>query len=212
MNYPHGRVIVFAKAAVPGQVKTRLAPHYGKRGATQLYRLMVRETLDKTLGLAPVELWAPPGTQTTFLRGCAHRAGAKLATQRGRNLGERMRHAFTAGLRGAKWVVIIGGDCVSLRRCDLDLACAGLEHGRDAVLGPAEDGGYVLLGLRHVEAGLFRGIPWSSPAVLPTTRRRLARLGYRWAELPVRWDADRPADVRRWMLSRGSSRWCSAGS
>jgi rSAM/selenodomain-associated transferase 1 len=212
MHYPHGRLLLFAKPALPGRVKTRLARRYGKRGAAQLYRMMVRETLEKLQGLAPLELWCVPGGRDSFLRRCARAHQARLATQCGDDLGQRMHRAFAEALRSASWALIVGGDCVSLRRADVDLACASLEHGRDAVLGPAEDGGYVLLGLRRVEAGLFRAIPWGGPRVLATTRRRLAALGYHWAELPLRWDTDRPEDVRRWKLSRRSSRWCSGGS
>jgi rSAM/selenodomain-associated transferase 1 len=212
MHYPRGRILIFAKPARPGLVKTRLAGRYGELGAAQLYRMMLRETLQKLEGLAPVEFWVAPGRLDFFLRDRARAHGAGLASQHGRDLGERMHRAFNATLKSANWAVIIGGDCVSLRRSDLDLACASLEHGRDAVLGPAEDGGYVLLGLRRVEGSLFRGVPWGGPRVLKYTRRRLAALNYRWSELPLRWDVDRPADVRRWQLSRGSTRWCNAGN
>ncbi len=67
------------------------------------------------------------------------------------------------------------------------------------MLGPAADGGYVLIGLRHSEPSLFHGIPWSSNRVLTLTRRRFALAGLECTELPMRWDADRPEDVRRWL-------------
>jgi glycosyltransferase A (GT-A) superfamily protein (DUF2064 family) len=79
------------------------------------------------------------------------------------------------------------------------------------VLGPVEDGGYWLIGVSRGAAGfrggedaraahvgaLFRAVPWSTPGVLHETRERLRALGWRWHELPVRWDVDRPEDLER---------------
>ena len=209
MHYPDGKLLVFAKAPLAGQVKTRLAPVYGSRGAAQLYRLMLRECLEKAAGLAPLELWCTPSTRHSFLRTCAHEVGATLRVQRGRDLGMRMYRALAGALESAPWAVLIGSDCVSLRRADLDVACATLRHGKEAVLGPAEDGGYVLFGLRRIDKGLFRPIRWSNTRVLAQTRQRLLRFHYDWAELPARWDVDTPDQVRRWRLNQGTSRWCS---
>lgn len=209
MHYPEGKVLVFAKAPLPGRVKTRLAPAYGDRGAAQLYRLMLRESLSKAVGLAPLELWCAPSARHAFLRSCAQEVGAKLRVQRGSDLGMRMYGALAEALEDAPWALVVGSDCVSLSRADLDVACAQLHHGKEAVLGPAEDGGYVLFGLRRIDKGLFRPIRWSNPRVLVVTRQRLLRFHYDWAELPTRWDVDSPEQVRRWRLSREKSRWCS---
>jgi len=206
-RYRRGRILVFARAPYPGQVKRRLISAYGKHGSTQLYRLMLLDTLRTVSGLAHLELWCQPSTSHPFLHYCAHQVGAQLKVQRGRDLGLRMYHALRRSLEEAPWALVVGSDCVSLRKTDLDLACATLEHGKDAVLGPAQDGGYVLLGLRRLEKGLFAPMPWGTDRVLGKTRQRLARFDYSWSELPLRWDADRPADVRRWLAIRGSSRW-----
>lgn len=203
-HYPEGKILLFAKAPRPGTVKTRLARTYGARGAARLYVRMLRETLDIVAGLAPLELWCAPDTSHPTLRGLARHAGARLRSQHGMGLGERMFHGFEHALERGPWSVIIGGDCVSLSRTDIDVACAFLRRGRDAVMVPAEDGGYVLLGLRRVEPELFHGIDWGGEHVAHATRRRLDRLGFDRAELPVRWDVDRPRDVRRWLrLRRG---------
>jgi hypothetical protein len=208
-RHGRGRILVFARAPYPGRVKRRLIPVYGKRGAARLYRLMLRDTLGAVTGLAPLELWCEPNTNNAFLRDCARQAGAKLRVQRGRDLGQRMYHAFEDVLRTAPWALVVGSDCVSLSRPDLEFACAALDQGRDAVLGPAEDGGYVLLGLRRPERALFQFMPWGTCQILARTRRQLARLDYDWTELPLRWDADRPREIRRWRAIRGSSRWRS---
>ena len=209
MRYARGRILVFAKAPVPGQVKTRLRRVYGQRGAARLYQLMLGETLDRAVGLAPMELWCAPSTQHPRLRAFGRRSGAVLRRQILGDLGQRMAYAFRRALRDADWALVIGGDCVSLTTADLDQACATLARGRDAVLGPAEDGGYVLLGLRRVSRVLFHGVCWSSNRVLRQTRFRLYQQGYDWDELPKRWDVDLASDVRRWRQTPGSSRWYS---
>ncbi len=206
MTYRSGCIVVFAKAPIPGAVKSRLVPVYGKRKAAELYRQMLLETLAKAAGLTSLELWCSPNPRHPFLHRCAKTFGARCETQQGRDLGSRMHRAFANVLRRHRWAIIVGSDCVSLSRSDLDVACATLARGSaGAVLGPAADGGYVLLGLRSPDPSLFHGIPWGSDRVLGATRRRLGIGGYDWKELPVRWDADRPDDVRRWMDERRRS-------
>ncbi len=209
VRYARGRILVFAKAPVPGQVKTRLRRVYGQRGAARLYQLMLGDTLDQAADLAPIELWCAPCTRHPSLRAFGRESGVVLRRQILGDLGQRMSYAFRRVLRDADWALIIGGDCVSLTTVDLDLACASLARGREAVLGPAEDGGYVLFGLRRMSRSLFRGVSWSSNRVLSQTRCRLRQQGYDWVELPTGWDVDRPVDVRRWRLTPGSSRWYS---
>jgi uncharacterized protein len=93
--------------------------------------------------------------------------------------------------------VLIGSDCPALRAADLRAAFAALRTGADAVIAPAEDGGYPLIGLRRVSPDLFEGIEWGGEQVLAATRLRLSRLGWKWIELRELWDVDRPADVAR---------------
>jgi hypothetical protein len=109
-----------------------------------------------------------------------------------------MAHAFSKTLATSPYALLIGGDCASLEVAELRLALAALDSGRDAVLVPAEDGGYVLIGLQRSGPALFKGIRWGGKRVLAMTRRRLRRTGLNWLELPLGWDVDRPADVRRW--------------
>lgn len=113
-----------------------------------------------------------------------------------------MVRAFERSLRSHRHVVLIGSDCAVLRPADLRAAAGALRRGADAVLAPAEDGGYALIGLRRVSRRLFQGIAWGGPGVLAQTRRRLARLRWRWKELRTVWDVDRPEDVARLRRSR----------
>jgi glycosyltransferase A (GT-A) superfamily protein (DUF2064 family) len=115
-----------------------------------------------------------------------------------------MYRAFKHALRSRPYVVLIGSDCPVLRRADLRAAARALQTGAEAVLSPAEDGGYALIGLRRVSRRLFHGVAWSTPEVLAQTRRRLRPLRWRWKELRTLWDVDRPEDVAR--LNRLRSR------
>ena len=94
-------------------------------------------------------------------------------------------------------VLLIGADCPALTARHLCQARQALLGGADAVLAPAEDGGYVLMGLSRFDARLFEDIAWGSDGVLQETRARLRALGWRWRELETLWDVDRPEDYER---------------
>ena len=123
--------------------------------------------------------------------------GFRLREQRGEDLGERMRHAAELTLETASFLVLIGGDCPVLNAGYVARALRLLESGCDAVLGPAEDGGYVLLGLRRSDPLLFSGFPWGTSKVLEMTRERLRQAGLAWRELETLWDLDRVEDLER---------------
>jgi rSAM/selenodomain-associated transferase 1 len=206
VEFPEGRLLVFAKAPVPGQVKTRLAGKLGRIGAAKLYQRMLQQTLvTATSGrLCPVQLWCAPDTRHGFFKACRRAFGVSLHPQHGSDLGQRMQHALITVLRANPYVLLMGGDCLSLGVDELRFALAVLAAGQEAVLGPAADGGYLLLGLRRPHSALFRGIHWGSDQVLAATRRRLRRAGLTGVELPTGWDVDHPRDLRR--LQRLSSR------
>jgi hypothetical protein len=193
------RVLVFARAPVPGRVKTRLAPVLGEEGAAALHRRLVRRTLAIALAALPgpgaVELWCTPDTRHPFFTGLAAELGVRLRRQVGSGLGERMSGALRAALAETGPAVLIGTDCADCGAADLDTALTALEAGSPAVLGPALDGGYWLLGLLRWSPRLFDGIDWGSARVLDQTRAALAELGWRWTELAARRDVDRPADL-----------------
>jgi len=199
MEFPDHRLLVFAKAPVPGRVKTRLAGHLGNIGATRLYRRMLWQTLEMAVGadLCPVELWCAPTRDHPFFRRCRRELGVSLHRQQGADLGARMARAFSEALEHARGALVIGGDCASVDSTALRQSLGWLDGGVPAVLGPAEDGGYVLLGLARPAPGLFRRMPWSTARVLPLTRRRLRASGLAWRELSMGFDVDDPASLRR---------------
>ncbi|HVF63925.1 MAG TPA: TIGR04282 family arsenosugar biosynthesis glycosyltransferase, partial [Casimicrobiaceae bacterium] len=119
-----------------------------------------------------------------------------LRLQHGRDLGERMRIALESTLQKGQPALLIGTDAPGIDVAYLARAAHDLQS-RDAVFGPAEDGGYVLVGLsRSVNA--FDGIAWSTPNVMCQTRERLATANVRWSELPPLFDIDTVEDLMRW--------------
>lgn len=190
--------IVFAKAPRPGAVKTRLVPALGAAGASLLHERLVDRTLATVAaaGLGPVELCGDPAADS-FLAARAAAHGATLTGQGPGDLGARMQRAFARVLAAAPAALAVGCDCPALAPAHLRAAGAALAAGHDAVLVPAEDGGYVLIGLARVDASLFEHIGWGGPEVLALTRARLAALGWRWLELDPLWDVDRPEDLAR---------------
>ena len=93
--------------------------------------------------------------------------------------------------------ILVGCDCPALTPDYLGAAAASLAAGNDAVLGPAEDGGYVLIALTRADRSLFERVDWGGADVLETTRERLRGLRWRWRELATLWDVDRPGDLLR---------------
>lgn len=189
-------IAVFAKAPVPGTVKTRLAPVLGEAGAVELHQWLVRRALATARAASSrVTLWCAPDTAHPFFAECASAFGVELHAQSGDDLGGRMRATFDALLQGGP-VLLMGSDCPSVSDTDLRQAAASLLT-HDVVLQPAEDGGYVLVGMRRAVPEMFEGIAWSTDAVMRDTRQRLRAAGATWREMPTRWDVDRPEDVAR---------------
>lgn len=197
-------LIVFARAPEPGKVKTRLAPLLGAQRAAALHAELVARALRTALQArcGRVELHGSPRARHPFFLDCARRHGIRLRAQGAGDLGARMRRALERSLATAPCAVLIGSDCPSLRPDDLRAAVNALLGGAHAVYAPAEDGGYALVGLRRSARALFTGIPWGEARVFAATRRRLARLGWRWRRLRTVWDVDRPEDYERLQRAR----------
>lgn len=192
------RVAVFAKAPVPGEVKTRLVPLLGAEGAARLHEALVRRALAVAAEsfAGDVELWCAPHAGHPFFDRCARELGVRTRPQPPGDLGRRMQAAFDAAFADGRALVLIGSDCPALRAADLRAARAALGT-HDAAFTPAEDGGYVLVAMARPIAGVFAGIDWGTGNVMRQTRERLAAAGARVCELPVRWDVDRPEDYAR---------------
>ncbi len=203
-------LIVFAKAPLAGQAKTRLAPALGAAGAAALAERLLDHAVAAAVaaGLGTVELCVTPAaTHPAFLRLQAQQ-GLHLTLQGEGDLGERMDRALTRALRHSACVLLIGTDAPALDATMLRAAAAALSGAAaeaDAVFVPALDGGYALVGLRRAAPALFAGIAWSTPAVMQQTRAQAAAAGLRLAELPAVADIDEPADLMH--LPLGFEAW-----
>lgn len=198
----------FAKWPEAGRVKTRLIPALGVSGALEAHLTLTTTVLDNLCGSElPVQFWWNKTVETVPVDAaevvCAiEQRGLEQKVQRGANLGDRMLDALATGLESHAFALIVGSDCPSVDPEYVHQALASLQE-HDVVLGPSDDGGYVLIGARRAESGMLDGIEWGTERVLEQTRQRLGRLGLSVGLLEPRWDVDEPEDWARFQrLSR----------
>lgn len=200
MNSPllKGNIMVFTRAPIPGETKTRLIPALGETGAARLHASLIDQTISRVQRIEDVNttLCCTPSTEDGFLQSCAKRHGIALQTQRGQDLGSRMQHAFDTTLKSAPWAIVLGTDCPTLETSDVRQAVDAMQNGADAVAGPAFDGGYYLLGLRLTSASLFQQVPWGTSEVWAITRDRLEQLDWRYETITWHHDLDLPEDLK----------------
>ena len=195
MNKPVA-VAILAKAPIAGFAKTRLIPVLGARGAAVLQERLVERAVETACAAAigPVTLWATPDESHPVFQSIGARLGITLARQADGDLGARMLAAITAA---NTCVLLIGSDCPALTLEHLRTAADVLRDRAPAVVIPAEDGGYALIGVRTPDPALFSDMPWGTPLVMNETRRRLRTLGLTWHEPVTLWDVDLPQDLER---------------
>lgn len=191
------RLLVFAKAPVPGEVKTRLQPAYSPQQSVELHSELVHGCLQvaATVNGCITELWV--GSEHDWWSELSRRYQLDIFQQRGEGLGGRMLQAFQQTLTVADKALLIGTDCPFITRDYLLDAFDKLDE-CDVVIGPAEDGGYVLLGLIAEKPELFSGISWGSDLVLVETIEKIKTLNLSYMLLPILRDIDRPEDVVYW--------------
>jgi uncharacterized protein len=190
---------VMAKAPRVGAVKTRLCPPLRAPEAAELARCFLLDAVERVRSVAgarPIMAYAPIEAHAQFEEAAP---GFTLIPQRGGDLGERQLHLVEEILGlGLQAALVIGTDSPTLPRECLDEAVSlVMAPDVDVVLGPTEDGGYYLIGLRAPWPALFADIPWSTPAVLGRTLERAQRLGLRVACLPTWFDVDTGSDLER---------------
>ncbi|MCG8486597.1 MAG: TIGR04282 family arsenosugar biosynthesis glycosyltransferase [Chromatiales bacterium] len=198
MTKPSRAVLIFSKLPEVGKVKTRLIPALGAEGAAKLYRRLLVRQLEWLAAEAdcPIQLWLTPSMDHPLIQQWASKPELSLFLQQGEDLGERMMFAAHTALQSYQQVVLLGVDCPALTAAHLQQTFSWLES-YDGVLGPARDGGYVLLGLKSVPVSLFKGHSWGEADVAESTREAMRQLGWRWRELPLLWDLDRPEDLTK---------------
>jgi rSAM/selenodomain-associated transferase 1 len=193
----HKRIIIFAKAPEPFRAKTRLIPALGAEGAAQLARQMLLHTLEEALasGADTIELCMAPDLKDPAWMNVELPPSILCSSQGEGSLGERLARASARALDGGEQVFLIGTDCPALDANVLRQAMEALDN-KDAVMIPARDGGYVLLGLKCFDPSIFEGIAWSTSTVSLETAQRMARLSWNLATLPALPDIDEPADLQ----------------
>lgn len=189
-------LLVFARNPIAGKVKTRLIPAIGAEGAVTVYRQLLAGTLAAARETAcdTLSLWIDEAKPSTALREIIGDGAIDWHPQHGANLGERMHHAVAASLTDHRRAVLIGSDCPEFSADYLERAFDALRR-CDVVIGPATDGGYVLIGMNTLHPGLFDRIPWSTDRVLATTRQRVNELNLSCHELPALSDIDTIDDL-----------------
>ncbi len=189
-----GGLILFVKNPLPGRVKTRIAATAGTETALAIYRALLAR-LREVVSQLPVERYAyftdHLGSEDEWPPAIYHRR-----LQRGSDLGERMHNAIEEVLQLHAAAVLVGSDIPGLHPALLQQAFHALDEA-DVVLGPATDGGYYLVGMKHPCPDMFQGIAWSTPDVLAQTLDKLKKLGKKTLLLPPLTDIDTEADWQR---------------
>jgi rSAM/selenodomain-associated transferase 1 len=185
------RLILFAKRPRLGGVKSRLASSLGAEAALGAHRAFVADQTGFLLRFresCSLELCSDGPWENGLP------AGIAVTEQGPGDLGERMLRAFE---RSDDVTVIIGADCPTLPAGHVESALRLLREGAQAVVSPADDGGYVLIGMSAPHPALFDGVPWGTAAVLETTRRRAEESGVQLAEIEGWHDVDDIEDLHR---------------
>ncbi len=194
-----GCVIVFAKAPIPGAVKTRLWPAMAPENAAEFQRRAIKHTLRTAsrAELDAIELHCAPDVTHPFFVECVTEFSVKLQVQSDGDLGHKMRTALAAAMEHYDFTLLIGTDCPSITPSYLLAAAKNLNEDAPIVFGPAEDGGYGLVGVAQQVPDIFRDVSWGEAIVMQSTRNILKSKNLRWSELAPIWDVDRPADLTR---------------
>lgn len=191
------RIVIFAKAPLPGLAKTRLIPALGDKGAAHLAERMLRHTVTEALsaGVKEVELCVTPTPEAPLWQPFRNPLWPVDWQPQGEgDLGARLARAAARGVSEGAAILLIGTDCPSLTAERLQEAARQLLS-RDAVIIPSTDGGYVLLGLKRFDASVFEAIPWSTNRVSAETLKKIDTLGWSVGRLPALRDVDTPDDL-----------------
>ncbi|MFT7185804.1 MAG: rSAM/selenodomain-associated transferase 1 [Pseudohongiellaceae bacterium] len=204
-------IIQFAKWPVLGNVKTRLASSIGDTKALRVHLDLMSEVLTTLIsaqyeGLTcDIELWLneiPENTkQMTQIITTTRENEIPCKEQKGHNLGDKMADAMTSSLQSYSKVLIVGSDCPNITVTALKAASEALNT-TDIVLGPAEDGGYVLVGASNFNAQVFKDVEWGKGKVFDTTVNNIRALNLSFSLIDESWDVDDLADYERWCASK----------
>jgi len=189
------QLIVFARAPIVGQCKSRLIPLLNPQGSSDFYKKLLSHCFNQLENLDGIDisLYVYPDADNHYLKKLAEINSVTLVEQQGKNLGERMFNAIHDSLQHYNKTVLIGTDCPLLDASYIKKAFSEIRPGR-LVLGPATDGGYVLIGANHIEPCFFENINWGTEHVLEQSIMNIVDANYEYSLLDVLWDIDTPDD------------------
>jgi rSAM/selenodomain-associated transferase 1 len=185
---------IFAKPPVPGKVKTRLIPAVNPAQAARLAAAFLEDVTETCRQIAGTTTII--ATDGDWSKNLQPPRNIELWQQGDGDLGNRMERILERALQSAPLAIAIGADVPLISAEIIEDALEKLQQ-NDAVLGPSEDGGYYLLGLRRSQAGLLENLPWSQPHTRQATRLRLESLGLTVADTQLLFDIDTPQDLER---------------
>ena len=202
-GHAEGALIIFAKAPIPGQVKTRLCPPLTPDEAASLHGSMVMDIAEQTRGIPNLHrfLACMPSSDHAFFQALAARYCLTLCEQVGDDLGCRMDHALTESLKnGYQYALVVGTDIPALSSETYKKAISVLKT-EDIVIGPTNDGGYYLIGLKRPTPEIFFGIPWSTENVFALTQEKAQVLGRTVGLIDFERDIDTFKDIQLFMTT-----------
>lgn len=202
MLYDDVVILLYAKAPIEEKVNTRLIPDIGVQAATKLQHDLIHQRLSMLTqaNLCTVNLMCAPDLQHECFLQCKQQYPITLFEQTGNNLGERMLNGVKAALQHYKYCIVIGTDAPALDAAIIKQAIEVLRTDKQVVFVPAEDGGYVLVGLQKPYDFLFQKISWGSTQVMQQSRDKLKEKNVAYKELATCWDIDRLEDYQRYLL------------
>jgi len=187
-------LLVFVKNLIQGKVKTRLSKDIGEENALDAYNKLLRYTRDITMKVdASKYVFYDTGIEDDDIWSAKR---FRKQAQYGDTLGDRMYHAFQFALLVNKKAILIGSDCPTIKKRHVEEAIRKLDK-HDIVIGPSEDGGYYLIGLKVNNRDLFMGVNWSTATVFEETVNKVNELGLKYYVLEELQDVD---TVEEWNL------------
>jgi len=197
---PFVRLVLFTRYPEPGKAKTRLIPAIGSEQAASVHRQLTENTVEvlqsalqgnpnsgPARGHLEIHVTGAANTRFVDWLGCLH-----FVQQVDGDLSQRLIQALSPAP-----VVFIGADTPELTATIVRSAMTALDN-HQVVIGPAEDGGYYLIGVAHQYPELFTNMPWGTEDVFDETMRRIEAQKLSFSILPKLNDCDRPADLERW--------------
>lgn len=205
MSTTKNAAIVFLKFPQEGEVKTRLAKDKSEKFATEFYKVCVEHTISEVKEMQEsAEIFLFVESNLTEIKEWLG-TGINIYEQKGEDLGVKMKNAFEEVFnKGFEHVIIIGTDIPGISSSILKTAFRHLKS-TETVIGPAQDGGFYLLGMNQLHEELFKETEWSTDEVLPTLLVKIKSLGCQFVMLPELIDIDHEADIKDWMMSEDVS-------